>query len=550
MRLDRSFRGHITTHEYSIPAGQEQRLIIGRPRQGEPLPDLDLSPDFTASRPHAALHVEEGGEYFLEDLNSTHGTQLNGVEIRGQGRVPVCAGDLIRMGDTMLRVGAAFDVNAPQLGFFERAASGESTPFDLKIGGKLDAGAPLPSLVIVPQSQSTRDAAGAARLAAVYDLPLQFAAQTRLADLLQLIVVRLVEMIPGATRGALVLGARGADSFSRIPGGGVCDLSEVSELEGLVPQAYFPLDGPPIVSRMLARRAMSERSGFIWQRGEDEESTPVSGSIVRYGIESGMYAPLLWQDSALGAVCVDNGAGHAAFSQDDLRLMLMVGQYAAMAVANQQLQEEMREAWTGALEALTSALASRDYDTQSHCYRTVELTVALARILGVSEDELPAIARGALLHDIGKIGVSDNILLKPGPLTGEEREVMKGHARLGHEMLHHIPFFHDALPIVLHHHEQYDGSGYPMGLKEKQIPRGARIFHVVDLYDALTQARPYKSAWTHEAAIAEIKRLSGHQCDPEVALALEKLDPEITARIRRTHDFSPDVRELLGRQSN
>jgi putative nucleotidyltransferase with HDIG domain len=200
------------------------------------------------------------------------------------------------------------------------------------------------------------------------------------------------------------------------------------------------------------------------------------------------------------------------------------------------------------LEALTSALAARDYDTQSHCYRTVELTVALARVLGVDEDDLPAMARGALLHDIGKIGISDNILFKPGALTPQERETMKSHARLGHEMLRHIPFFQDALPIVLHHHEQYDGSGYPLGLSGQQIPRGARIFHVVDLYDALTQERPYKSAWTHEAAIAEVQRLSGRQCDAEVVTALAALNPEITARIRNLRDFSPDVRELLGRQ--
>jgi putative nucleotidyltransferase with HDIG domain len=246
-------------------------------------------------------------------------------------------------------------------------------------------------------------------------------------------------------------------------------------------------------------------------------------------------------------LCVDNPGRNSSFSPDDLRLMLMVAQYAAMAVVNQQLQEELRGAWTGTLDALTSALASRDYDTQSHCYRTVELSVALARQMELEESEIATIARGALLHDIGKIGISDAILLKPGVLTDEERETMKQHVRLGHEMLQHIPFFQDALPIVLYHHENHDGSGYPEGLQGASIPRGARIFHVVDLYDALTQDRPYKGAWNHEAAIKELQQLAGTHCDPEVVAALLALPPEVTRSIRCLQSFSPEVREMLGR---
>jgi putative nucleotidyltransferase with HDIG domain len=544
MLLTRSFHGCITTHEYPLPPEGSARILIGRARPNTPLPDLDLSPDGTASRSHAAITLEPDGTYLLEDVGSTHGTKLNGQEIRGLGRVPLHAGDTLRLGDSVLRVDAAFDALDPDAqGAHSEAGASQS---DLRIGGALDARVAMPSLVFSAHPSSVQ--ANNERLAAMYDLPLQFAAEAHLPNLLQLIVTRLVEMIPGATRGALVLSEHESGPVSR-DFGIEYSLPGTPHIEALVPQAYFPKDGPPIVSRMLARRAMSERTGFIWQHGEDEASTPVSGSIVRYGIESGMYAPLLWQDSALGAVCVDNGSGHAVFTEDDLRLMLMVGQYAAMAVANQQLQEEMRAAWTGALEALTSALAARDYDTQSHCYRTVELAVALARTLKIPANEMPAIARGALLHDIGKIGISDNILFKPGALTPDERAQMKGHARLGHEMLRHIPFFQDALPIVLHHHENFDGTGYPVGMRAEQIPRGARIFHVVDIYDALTQGRPYKAAWTHEAAIAELRGQAGTQCDPEVVAALESLDPAITARIRDLQDFSSEVRDLLGRRT-
>jgi putative nucleotidyltransferase with HDIG domain len=549
MRLARCFRDHVTNFEFPHKPGMATRVVIGRPREGSPPPDLDLTPDFTASRPHAAITIEADGTFYVEDLHSTHGTQLNGRDIREEGPVGLLDGDVLRMGETYLRINAAFDQNAPQMQAFMRAQNLRNALLDLKIGGELDARRVRPSMVMaLPEVVAPGAPDSATLLSNVFELPLEFAAQTELALLLQLIVQKLVDTIPGATRGALVLcesdkelghGLQGTDSDS-----------EPAGLEALVPHAYYPHDGPPIVSRMLAWRAMTERTGFIWHLGEDGQSTPVSGSIVRFGIESGMYAPLLWQDVALGAVCVDNGAGgHTSFTQDDLRLMLMVGQYAAMAVANQQLQEEMRSAWLGALEALTAALATRDNDTQTHCYRTVELAVVLARKLGVPENEIPAIARGALLHDIGKIGIPDNILRKPGTLTPEERETMKEHAQLGHDMLNPIPFFQDALPIVLHHHEKYSGGGYPSGISGNSIPRGARIFHVVDIYDALTQQRPYKPAWTHEAAMQEIRQLSGNQCDPEVVAALESLDPGVTARIRSLRDFSPEVRHLLGRGS-
>lgn len=542
MRLDRTFRTQTTTHELDAAPETARRFVMGRARDGV-LPDIDLSPDFTTSRAHAVIEIDADGDYWIEDNGSTHGTLLNGREIRGLGRQALGQGDTLRLGDTLLRVDCEFGRDSPPLA---RAVEKSSDPF--RIGGELDARAGVPALLRPATREASQDSEAARRLALICELPLQFAAQSHLPELLQLIVQRLVQTIPGATRGALVLKK---ESLAPGPGMDESDGEALEENSLLVPHAFFPLDGPPVLSRTLARRAMDDRSGFIWSRGEEDPDLPVSGSIARYAIESGMYAPLLWQDEALGAVCVDNGGQGSLtpFAPDDLRLMLMIAQYAAMAVANQKLQQDLKGAWTGALEALTSALASRDYDTQSHCYRTVELTVILARRMGIPENELPAMARGALLHDIGKIGISDNILFKPGALSSQERETMKGHARLGHEMLRHIPFFQDALSIVLHHHEQYNGHGYPLGLRDQQIPHGARIFHVVDIYDALTQQRPYKKAWTHETAIAEIERLSGTQCDPDVVAALAALEPEITERIRNLKEFSPDVRDLLGRQS-
>lgn len=533
MRLEQTFHGQTISHNVTVAPGVSRVISIGR-AVGAMRPDVDLAPDFTTSRSHAEIEVDANGQYWIRDLESSHGTKLNGLEIKGAGRNRLRAGDTLRLGDTTLRIDPTSERD-------DAHRSG------VLIGGQIDAQAGAPALLRpATQSISLGDIEAKRLLELIFDLPLQFAAQPHLPSLLQLIVQRMVEVIPGATRGALVLmGNAWTLQSPKEEGKAQRDTDNF-----LVPHAFYPLDGPPVLSRTLAWRAINERHGFVWSR--EAEQSPVSGSIEYHGIESGMYAPLLWQGRPLGALCVDNGGKIAlsAFSPDDLRLMLMVGQYAAMAVANQLLQEDLRGAWTGALEALTAALASRDSDTQGHCYRTVELAVILARRMGLPEEDLPAVARGALLHDIGKIGIPDNILFKPGVLSPEERETMKGHPELGHQMLQHIPFFQDALSVVLHHHEQFNGNGYPMGLRELQIPHGARIFHVVDIYDALTQERPYKAAWSHEEAMAELARLAGTQCDPEAVAALQQLEPEITFRIRNLKEFSPGVRELLGQQSS
>jgi putative nucleotidyltransferase with HDIG domain len=266
-------------------------------------------------------------------------------------------------------------------------------------------------------------------------------------------------------------------------------------------------------------------------------------------------APLTSSRGTLGCVQLVNKRGGQLFTRSDLDLLTALGAQAALVIENSRLLEKTRAfarnleaAWNGTLEALTAALATRDTDTKGHCCRTVEMAVLLARRMGRPADELPAIARGALLHDIGKIGLPDSILFKPGRLTIEERETMKQHVKLGHEMLRNIEFFNDALPVVLYHHENYNGTGYLNGLKGEEIPLSARIFHVVDVYDALISQRPYKPAWPHDLAMAEIKREAGHSFDPAVVAALIQLTPEEVAWVRTLEDFLPETQALLGRE--
>lgn len=189
----------------------------------------------------------------------------------------------------------------------------------------------------------------------------------------------------------------------------------------------------------------------------------------------------------------------------------------------QQSNRELQIAYDTTLEGWSHALDLRDKETEGHTQRVTEITLELARNLGISENELVNIRRGALLHDIGKMGVPDTILLKPGSLTAEEWTIMRKHPEYAYEMLLPIQYLHPALAIPHYHHERWDGTGYPRGLKGEDIPLAARIFAVVDAWDAVQSERPYKNAWSKEEAIAFIKKVSGTHFDPTVVNIFLKL---------------------------
>jgi len=182
----------------------------------------------------------------------------------------------------------------------------------------------------------------------------------------------------------------------------------------------------------------------------------------------------------------------------------------------QRSNTELGLAYDATIEGWSHALDLRDKETEGHTQRVTDMTVKLGRAFGLSEVELVQVRLGALLHDIGKLGVPDGILLKPGPLTDEEWVVMKRHPDLAYEMLSPIRYLRLALDIPYCHHEKWDGTGYPRGLKGEQIPLTARIFAVIDVWDALNSDRPYRAAWPEEKVLDYIRSLKGTHFDPQV----------------------------------
>jgi putative nucleotidyltransferase with HDIG domain len=232
-------------------------------------------------------------------------------------------------------------------------------------------------------------------------------------------------------------------------------------------------------------------------------------------------------------------AGVAAFVAPPLMMRFSLKQYIDKTAANveelhsrnRELQkanrdilhmaDQLRETYDGTLEALVSALDARDRETKGHSVRVAKYMMEIAYYMDVQPgtDDWVNMQRGGLLHDIGKIGVSDTILHKPGPLTEDEWVDMKRHPRIGHEMIKDIGFLSGAATIVAAHHERYDGKGYPLGLKGEEIPLGARIFVLADTFDAMTSDRPYRKALSAEASRDEIIKCSGTQFDPRCVQA-------------------------------
>jgi HD-GYP domain-containing protein (c-di-GMP phosphodiesterase class II) len=258
------------------------------------------------------------------------------------------------------------------------------------------------------------------------------------------------------------------------------------------------------------------------------------------------------RERAIGVIVIVRGQ---PFRNSEVQMVEEMAAQSAMAVEQSLLfakmrtyAEEVELSYDSTLKVLMAALDTKDTATQGHSERVSRLTVELAREVGIPKDDLVDIERGALLHDVGKIGVPDQVLQKPASLDDPEWQAMQKHPLLAGLMVSKVEFLEGALPILLYHHERYDGSGYPFGLTGKSIPLEARIFAVVDSYDAMTSQRPYRDAMSHDDAMHEIRANAGVQFDPEVVesfvIVMERLRPEIELLERQRHEVERQEAEF------
>ena len=236
----------------------------------------------------------------------------------------------------------------------------------------------------------------------------------------------------------------------------------------------------------------------------------------RYGYINCICALLKTKKRLIGIINLNRKRDSEPFTEDDLNLLSTMAHEAATAIENVSLYRDLCEGYLSTVHAMISALEVKDPYIKGHSDAVARYAVAIAKRLNISPQGIETIEMAALLHDIGKIGIHEDILNKPGKLDEEDWKEMKKHPEIGLKILNGVNFPWDIRPVIYHHHERYDGKGYPAGIKGKEIPLGARIIAVADSYDSITSERAYRKGLSKKAAIKELERVAGAQLDPEI----------------------------------
>jgi putative nucleotidyltransferase with HDIG domain len=296
------------------------------------------------------------------------------------------------------------------------------------------------------------------------------------------------------------------------------------------------VDAPSIVGTSISRK----KSIIIKDAQNDPRRARSADEKTGFITRSLMTVPLVLDDRSIGAIQAVNKRGGGLFDQGDLNLFRSIADSAALAVNNAQLVANLQESYDLTLAALSAALDLRDHETEGHSRRVVEYTARLAKQVGLDKETIKIFRRGALIHDIGKIGVPDIVLNKPDFLSKEERKIIERHPQVGYYTLAGIPYLQEEIKIVVGHHERWDGTGYPFGLHGEQIPQGARLFAIADTFDALTSDRPYRQGRSYEIARRIIEEESGRQFDPQAVAAFIAIpaDEWSQLRARAMEDFT------------
>ncbi len=254
---------------------------------------------------------------------------------------------------------------------------------------------------------------------------------------------------------------------------------------------------------------------FVPDVSKDARFSSKVDKLSGFKTQSILAVPLKIENKLIGVAEVVNKKDSGNFGPDDLELLQTLSTTGALAIQKAHLYQDLNDLFIGTVRAIADAVEAKDPYTRGHCERMRKFSLVIAEGLNLTEKEMKDIELAALLHDVGKIGVPEKILLKESKLTDEEWQTIKKHPVIGAEILSGIKQLHSALPGVRYHHERYDGKGYPEGLNAEKIPLVARILAVTDAYDAMTSTRPYREACPEEKANQELIRLKGIQFDPK-----------------------------------
>lgn len=465
--------------------------------------------DSSVSRRHAEVRSSAQG-WRVRDLGSTNGTFLNGTRL-GPGDWPVRVHDIIRCGNVtlvvdMLQEAKGEDETTHNTDHLMVEAVASNTWEDAIRGLAFD------------RDRSPRPGE---QLLALLRAGHHLVSLENEEDLLHSILNDAVSTLD-AQRGAIVL----ADGPS-----GPLRLRALASGHSQVPSR-------PGFSQNLAQRSYSRGESILCTSVEEDPELAGARSIAEGTMASVLCILLRTPRKKLGVLHLDRGPLQKPFTKDELHLADAMAAHVSAGIESAQLLRKQRELFYATITILAQAVEMRDEYTGNHTARVTEYSYLLAQHLDLPPEELHYIRIGTPLHDIGKIGIDDAILRKPGKLTAAEFEIMKSHTTKGAKIVEQIGDLAPVIPIVRSHHERWDGGGYPDGLAGEEIPHLARIVAIADAFDAMTSDRPYRQGMPADQAFAEVEKMKGRQFDPQMANAF------LTIRQRVIQEMQSETKRI------
>lgn len=488
--------------------GHQQEITFDTMVLGRDLAcDLTLD-DAKVSRRHCYFE-RRGNALYLTDLESTNGSLVNSRPIK---RMQIQNDDVITIGSTEIRIRKKNDYKSISFTANESIVTSEVKARDQSKDALAEQFASIfdfykdhvPESSNAEQFQLVKTQRLVNSLQSLYSVTTEMARLLPTDRLLKVVANSLFEVFAGVENLVILLYDR--------------------EVDRMVPAYAQSIEGeenPQIeISTTVLRQAIEKRSTLVINDISDDSEYRVSESIMNFKLKAAICAPLIAGDKVLGALYLDNRQESKNYDQMDAELVSAFASQAAVALENAQLCDTLQSSYVQTLQSLVKAIEAKDNYTRGHSQRVVSYARGICQQLGQKTEFIERLCIAGQLHDIGKIGVSEGIINKPGNLTDEEYSNIKNHVILGVEILEPILYLHDVIPFVLDHHERWDGTGYPNKKSGESISLGGRILCAADAFDAMTSQRAYNKPMGRKEAAEKILSESGKAFDPEVAQAL------------------------------
>ncbi len=478
-------KGRVETQSFSLDEGQF--VVIGRGDEA----DIQVM-EHGLSRRHCVLGRADGS-FFIEDCDSRNGSWVNGTRI---SRAHLSPGDTIRLGGVEFefrveperrRKSANLLANVPEPG-----GGPIKERFDLD---KTDLMALSTRLENIENYRRIQEA-----LATIYKVGNLINSESDMDSLFRRLMDSVID-VSHAERGFLILAEVGTDRLRPVVSIGADEAEAQGELG---------------FSRTIVEECYNAGFSFFTPDATSDDRVRDGESIMMQRIRAAMCVPLETHDRIMGVIYVDTTTSTDVFSRQDLELLAAVGKQAAIAIERAMLIERVQARLYEIVRTLVATIEAKDVYTVGHSERVTAYAMQIGEEMGFLGEGMADVQLAGLLHDVGKIGVPEQVLNKPGKLTDEEFAIIRQHPEIGANIIQNIADTDVVVRIVRHHHEKFDGSGYPEGLAGEAIPMEARILAVADAYDAMTSNRPYRRVLDPDQMVAEFERHAGTQFDPAV----------------------------------